>query len=193
MRLSCKPSSGVTLVELILAMILLSVVILTGISMEVGLRRLYRASDVESELMGEAGAILTFVSRKVHTSLGDATMNPVNNQTFGGQYIVYRIRRDANLNGRWDGVPPDGWDEFYYCRNWVGRQDELWYGRDGVVILMLSDHVVSFRIGNVTGEGCDGCSLISVTLRRDPGSNVNATNPEITLNTTAQVRGMSLR
>jgi len=179
------------LVELILAMILLSVVIMTGLSMEMGLRRLFHTSDQEAELMGEAGAILTFVSRKVQSSFGNQALlpNPITSVTQGGQYVRYRIRQDLNHNGRWD-PPFDDWDEFTYCINWGGLRNQLLYGRNNLTIMVLSDNVVAFGISNVTA---DGCSLISVTLRNDPTSAANATNPQLSLNTTAQVRGLSLR
>ncbi len=191
MRLNSKTPRGVTLVELILAMLLLSVVVLTGVSMEMGLRRLFFVSDVESELMGEAAGILTFVSKRINTAPGNLQNTPVDNLTVAGQYIRYRVRRDTNMDGVLE--PTDGADEFYYCMNWGGLVDELWYGRNGAPVVMLSDKVVFFRIGNATGEGCDGCSFVTLTLRRDPSRPVNATNPEITLNTTAQYRGMSIR
>ncbi len=178
--------------ELILAMLLLSVVVLTGLSMEMGLRRLFFASDAESELMGEAAAILTFVSKKISLAPGDIDNSPVVNLTVGGgQLIRYGVRWDSNMNGIVEAT--DGWEEFYYCINWAGLVNQLWYGRNGTPILMLSDKVVFFRIGNATGEGCDGCSFVTLRLRRDPTNPVNATNPEVTLNTSVQYRAMSIR
>ncbi len=193
MRLNCKGHRGVTLVELILAMILMSVVVLTGVSMEMGLRRLYLVSDRESELMGEAGAILSFVSKKIHGAFGTSAIAPVYNSGVAGQYIRYRLRRDVNQNGVWDGIPPDSLEDFYLCWNWGTHVNELWFGRNGGLVMMLSEHAVDFRIDAPAAGVCDGCSFVQVTLRQDPTSPVNGSNPEITLNTTVQYRGVPLQ
>jgi len=194
MRLKFKRSSGITMVELILATILLSVVIMTGLSIEIGLRRLFLTSDREAELMGEVAPIMTFLTKKIALAPGDAGNNPYANQSTAGAggWTRYRFHHadDNPVNGQWDAAT-EGWDDF----TWLRGVDELWYGRNGVNIMMLSDKVVNLRIDSPFSAAPPhlGYSFILLTLRADPTAAMNVTNPEVTLNTTAQYRGMSVQ
>ena len=183
-----RAPAGVTLVELILATLLMSVVILTGLSMEIAIRRLYLVADQEAQLMGEAGAIMTFVTKRIHQAPGDWWNNPLMNWT-NATAVRYGIKRDDNNNGLWDAT--DGWEVFTFFTSGTAA-NQLWYGINSSLTVMMSDHVVNFTVVNPIYLGGDGCSRIWLTLRRDPLNAVNATNPQILINSSAQYRGMSL-
>ncbi len=180
-----RSNKAMTLVELILAIVLLNVVILTGLSMELGMRRIFSSTDLEAQLLAETVPIILKVTRDINQAVGDVTN--VSNYAYtyipSGGYNRYLIRSDMNFNGLADSG--DRFAEYRYAPSTYileFRPDSTSGG-----YTLLSDRVTAFSIS----PAVNGTSSISVTLRKDASLVANYTNPQITLNSNAQYRGYS--
>ncbi len=179
---------AMTLVELILAIILLNIIILTGLSMELGIRRIFSSTDTEAQLLAEAVPIMTVVARDINMAVGDVVNVTADYAYFNntvGINIYYFIRKDVNGNGL-----PDSSDEFVQYR-FRDTAHTLDYRPDstGGPWTSLSDRVIFFSIF----APVSGVSNISLTLRKNASLAANYTNPQVTLNSSAQYRGYSYR
>ena len=187
MRPAYNKKRGLTLVELVLALLLLSVVIMTGVSMELGMRRIFSSADTEAQLLQEAAPITALVSKVINRGIGQNFSYPlvaIVNANEG----QFTIRVDSNNNGMADAG--DVWVYLRFLNNSGGIQHQLRYYSDSTSASyqLLSQRVIFFNITNPV----DGFSNITLTLRRDPDNPVNLTNPEVTIQTNAQYREFSL-
>jgi hypothetical protein len=181
---------AMTLVELILAIILLNIIILTGLSMELGIRRIFSSTDTEAQLLAEAVPIMTMVAKDINQAIGDVVV-PLADYPYdyvsGGGESQHWIRKDVNGNGL-----ADAGDTFvvyrYRDNSWVPPYTLDYCPDIGIgSYSLLSDRVTQFSIA----APVNGTSNISLTLRKNASLAANYTNPQITLNTSAQYRGYS--
>jgi prepilin-type N-terminal cleavage/methylation domain-containing protein len=181
---------GLTLIELILASLLVSVVVLTGLSMEMGMRKIFSSSDFSTQLNSEAAAILAFVTKKISSGIGAQNYTNMSVYASAAQAdgTSWFIGQDTDQ----DGVPEPGVDiavAFRYFTSGANNH-QIWYYQNSAAAptLSLTNRATNFAIGAPTAIGF---SAITVTLRRDPDNAANATNPEVTFNTSAQYRSAS--
>jgi len=185
---------GMTLLELIMAVLLLNVVILTGMSMELGLRRIYRSTDLEILLLDEASPILAMVTKDINRGIGAWALPwangwPYDSESVAGSYDEFRFRLDSRST-------PDGTfgnDDTWVAYRWItGGPDQyqLQYFPDasGADFEILSRRVTGF---SVTPPVAEGTSNIILQLRMDPGQDAGYTNPQVTLESSAQYRETS--
>jgi type II secretory pathway pseudopilin PulG len=173
MRRLFKPH-GMTLIELVMAIVLLNIVILTGISIEMGMRRIFTSTDVEAQLLGDAGPILSLLSRAVTAAIGDARsgFNAYRVVTSGSNTALYVYADAGTLGIRDAGDRPIlfnlssagvGQPRFYYSANTSTGVSE-----------MLSSHVAAF---NVSLNSTSGLLNIAMDLRQNISQAVGVTNP----------------
>jgi len=186
-RKTFSNGTGLTLVELVLAILLLSVVILTGISMELGTRHIFSSTDTETQLLQEAAPIMTLVSKVINRGIGQNSSYPFV-ATVNANEGQFTIRVDSNNNGMADAG--DVWVYFRFLNNSGGIQHQLRYYPDNTSASYqsLSQRVIFFNITNPV----DGFSNITLTLRKDPNNSVNSANPEVTVQSNAQYREFSI-
>ncbi|MFH0940644.1 MAG: hypothetical protein V1840_02170 [Candidatus Omnitrophota bacterium] len=175
-----------TLVELVLAIILLNIIILTGLSMELGMRRIFSSTDSEAQLLAEAVPIMTMVTKDINQAVGDVVNVAADypyNYILSGGISRYQIRRDLNSNGL-----ADSGDRFAEYRYNVSNYT-LDYRPDSTTgsYTQLTNRAAQFSIS----APVNGVSNISVTLRKNASLAANYTNPQVTLNSSAQYRGYS--
>ncbi len=180
-------NDGLSLTELILAVLLLNVVLMAGLSIELGIRRIFLTTNYEIELLNEAGPILDWVSRDVNRGIGTSADSPLSTVSLGAGNPTYRVRYDSNANGRVDAA--DIWVAYRYI-NAGGNQYQLWYYPNASINSheVISYKVIAFSVGAVT----NGVSIITLQIRLDPTLAVGLNNPEITLTTRAQYGSLSL-
>ena len=179
---------GVTLVELVLAILLVNVVILTGLSMEMGMRKLFSGSDFSTELNSEAATIMTFVAKNINRAIGA--------QALGGAYLPYStvgaagwsFLQDTNSNGA-----PDPGLDIRCAFRFFNANGQLCYYTDvtninGAPTIVLTTHCTQFSISDPAGVGY---STIRLGLKRNISAAVNATNPALNFITKAQYLGAS--
>jgi hypothetical protein len=177
-------AKGLTLVELVLSLLLLSVVILTGVSMELGTRRIFSSTDTEAQLLQEATPIMALVSKIINRGIGQQVSNPPLTITSNSSQRLFSIRIDSNNNSRADAN--DIWVNLSFLNNSGGVVHQLWYypnRANSSNYTVLSRRVIFFDITNPVN---DGYSNVTLTLRRDPDNPVNSTNQEVTVQTSVQ-------
>ncbi len=181
-----RDKRAMTLIELILALVLLNVIILTGISMELGMRRIFVSTDFEAQLLAEAAPIFALAGRVINSALGEQGSPP-----FIPNAGVYAFRIDSNFNGRADGN--DRWCAFQYI---AGLHQLLYIPNTAVAgNVILSDKITNFDMYWLVDPptGLDtGTIRIAVTMRKDPTQAAGYTNPEILVSSAAQVRAYPL-
>jgi hypothetical protein len=189
--------NGLTLVELIISILLLNVVILTGLSMEMGMRKLFTGADYTSDLEAEAASTMTFVTKKINKAIGA--------QALGGGYLPYQLigagrwslLQDTNTNG----IPEPGTDvrcAFRYFDSGANKGQVCYYDDvaniNGAPTMILATHCIGFDISDPAAPDPDdpygpysGYSTVKIQLIRDISNVVpNATNPTVFSATNAQ-------
>lgn len=177
---------GLSLVELILAILLLNVVLLTGLCIELGVHRIFQTTNVEIELLNEANPILDWVTRDINRGIGIVGDLPLSTAS-GANYISYLIRYDSNNNNRADAA--DISVAYRYYSSGTNRY-QLWHYPDSSNSAheVLSNKVIAFSVGAIT----NGVSDVTLQLRLDPSVAASVDNPEITLTTKAQYGALSI-
>lgn len=180
--------NAVTLVELILAVLLVNVVIMTGLSMELGIRRIFSSTDQEIMLMDEAAPIVAMVARDIVRGVGDtanATHSPYWSWPSGGR-THYAIVSKVNGTGVWDSIDFASAADYEY----EPASYTLRYARNisAGVYRDLSNRTTAFSIS----PPVNGSSAIFIQMRKDPTMPNSITNAEISLNFSAQYRGFSI-
>lgn len=179
-----------TLVELIMAMLLLSAIIMAALSMELGLRRLYVSTDMEAQLLSEATPIVAMIAKDINRGIGDVFNAPYNNSMFfaWGTNWNFRIRLDSNNNAQADSS--DRWVGYRFRGTTGGSAYQLWRypNASAFSFVNLTNRTVSISIS----APANGASTIVLQLRKDPSQPVGYQNPEVIVNSSAQWRGYSL-
>ncbi len=166
-----------TLVELVMAIVLLSVVILTGVSIEMGMRRIFSSADAEAQLLGEAGPIMSLLSRDITRAIGDEAFPAYNVSSNATSRVIF-VRIDSGTPGTPDAgdrieafnwTNASGRPRFYYAANYTSGDAEY-----------LSGRVVSFTAAlNAT----TGLLDVSISLRNNTVLAASPTNPEAVIRT----------
>ena len=186
MKYSFRNKSATTLIELILALLLLNVVILTGLSMELGLRRIFSSADLEVQVLDETAPIVTMIAKDISKGIGDIANGrhtPYTLWASGGD-SHYSIRYDSNRNGMFDAADDQTDYRYTAASNTLSYTHNLSAG----TYVVLSDKVVGFSIS----APVNGASDIFVRLRKDTSIAASYTNPEVTVNSSAQYRAYSI-
>jgi Tfp pilus assembly protein PilW len=173
-----------TMIELILALLLLNVVILTGISMEFGARRIFSATDLESLLMGELAPIASAITTDINRGIGTTSSLPYSTTNIGGCTNTLRIRTDADNDGQVSGG--DVW--VAYCRTTANNFRYYPNAASTSTYTTLSDRITQF-----TRTASNDWMTIVLAARVIPGSAINLTNPEVVINSSAQFRSASFQ
>jgi len=173
-----------TMVELILALLLLNVVILTGISMEFGARRIFSSTDLESLLMGELAPLASAITSDINRGIGTATSLPYSTTNIAGCANTLRIRTDSDNSGN---VTPG--DIFVaYCRTASNNFRYYPNAASTGTYTTLSDRITQFSVS----ASNDWITFV-LAARVIPGSAVNLTNPQVVINSSAQFRSTSFQ
>lgn len=181
---------GMTLVELVLALLLLNAVILTGISLEFATRRITSSTDLESQLIGEIAPIVSRIIKDASQSVGNSVNWSYSIDPIFAMFVncdsAIAIRLDANSNGFPDAA--DEWSIYGYNAS-LGQMilfpDALGGGASPSEV--LSDKISGFDVRN----GTTGEVIFAISARNNPLSAVNITNLEVTINSSVNFRGSS--
>lgn len=176
-----------TLVELIIAMLLVSTFLLAGVSVELAMRRIHRTTDLEAILITEGETIMLKISSDLQNSLGALHPSVVSESPFtAGGVPYYKIRRDANYNARPDSF--DQWSGFHFD----APAHELRYYPNAATAAMdvLSNHVSSFSLTRNTNNACVRIDLSLVNDPMQPFPTI--TNPHVVFTTCVQPRAASI-
>ncbi len=168
-------------------MTLLSLVILTGLSMELSMRRVFTTADTEAQLLGEATPIMTMVTKDINRGIGTIFSSPYAFSASGLDQS-FMIRIDSNMNGTSD--PGDRFVNYRFRGDLSPTQ--LWYYHNAStgVFEVLSNKVTVFY---VSPPDASGASNVTLRVRKDPTTAVSYFNPEVGLIATAEYREYSYK
>ena len=166
-----------TLIELVLSLLLLNIVILTAISMELGIRRIFTSTDLEAALLDEAAPIMALVTKDINRGIGDDVLPSFTKPSASVYWIRLDNLADVNHVAKADGG--DMWA--IYTFNSGNHQLTRTFGASSV---LLSDKVQWFDISFPV----NGTSTVTVQLQTTPGGSAGPTNPMIQVQTQAQFR-----
>lgn len=193
---------GMTLVELVLALLLLNLIILTGLSMEIGVRRLFSSSDREAQLLSEIAPVVTRVTRDISRAIGAPGDPPyqygrLNCGMIGAGWVALNIssdyvvcfRRDTNNNALAD--VGDLWIAYLWRNSsaWPNNGELVYYSNltDPNQNVTLTNRMWNF---SVSAPNANGVATVFMSARYNvsPTGQVNATNPQVNLSVAAQYK-----
>lgn len=180
MILRFKRKEGMSLVELLMALVLLNMLIMTGVSMEFGIRRVLSSADAESRVMGEISPIVTQLTKDVNRAIGNAQASPACRayqlNILAGCNPSIVLRRDSNGNGVAEAT------DLTVGYGWNAASFEIRYYPNAAVAAydVLSNKITDFSIAAGTGV-----IRFGIRGRLLPAQAVNLSNPEITVNSSA--------
>lgn len=100
---------AVTLIELIIAIVLLSTIALGFVSIEIFNQFHVITTIRRTKVQNEAALALEHMTKEISKAIGDVTSPPVEiNATISGDEAI-KVLIDANGNGRQDPLPTDCW------------------------------------------------------------------------------------
>ncbi|MFH0877900.1 MAG: hypothetical protein V1863_06745 [Candidatus Omnitrophota bacterium] len=172
---------SMTLVELIIAMLLVSTFLLAGVSVELAMRRINRTTDLEAILITEGETILLRISSDLQNSLGALHPSlPLESPFRTALVPQYQVRKDANH----DSMPDffDTWSGYHFH----APLHELRYFPDAAnaTYVVLSDHVMSFSMARLQNGTAYPCVKIDLSLVDDPLQPFpTITNPQVDFTT----------
>ena len=163
---------GLTLVELVLALLLLSVVILTGVSMELGMRRIFSSADTEAQLLQEAAPIMALVGKVVNRGIGENISYPLAITGSTSTLANFNICIESNNDSK--ATAADTWVDFRFINNSAGIKHQLRYypSNASASYQLLSQRVVFFNITNPDPVN-NPFSNVTLILRKDPDTPAN--------------------
>ncbi len=184
--------TGVTLLELLIAISLLVVIVLGFSSIDLFSRYHVMSSDRRAKLQNDASYVLEHMAKNIGQGIGD-----INNSTVDPSDIVsdtaIKVWVDGNPyaspavspNGRRDAYPDDRQIAYRY-RTTGSEQYQFWYyavcrGPNCNQSGSTSPEVLSSKITNFTRTPADNYVYIQVTARWQPDQAASVDNPEITL------------
>lgn len=182
---------GVTLIELVIAISLLGVILLTATAVDVSVRRFFNASDRSAALQNELNPVLLRMKKDINTAVGQPGNSGIQIQA-GNNRIA--VRRDVNISG----VPNVNSAGNYNDDTWttyalVGNQIQFYRGNAPWVAVssidIIADKITAFQLGSIISPFIAGYSIganIQITACNNPaaGGCGTAANPALDVITT---------
>jgi hypothetical protein len=173
--------------ELLIALVLLSMVVLGISNIEVFCRYVFTGTDRKARIINDASYIVEHMSKMIGSAVGDGNNTPVTFGTWSGKCtLAVRAYRDFDCgacSNRIDGVLDDSDHEFIYC--FSNSNHSLFYYPDEDATPqpappeLMSRNVLSFNVslqGNAVQVNFTECWNAS-------GACGSVDNPSVTLQT----------
>lgn len=184
--------SGITLMELLIAIVLLSVVVLAVSSIDLFSRYHVITSDRRARLQNELSYTLEHMTKEISKAVGNRQVqNPINITTIQG-YPGIAIYTDSDRNGQADlwiayifyNVTP--YYEIRYCSNC----SDGWCSTCNILPLTT----IARRIQTFTPADNNLTNYIDVNItgRWQPALDVSVDNPEITMRTRIKMPSVTI-
>lgn len=195
-----KKTSAVTLIELLIAISLLGLVILSTTSVEMFARKQMKTTDMQTQLLNEVSPAIEHIVKNISLGIGDKN-DPGIKVYPTGKAPYLQIRQDINK------TPSDYSDDIWceYKSNSFSLPDapSIRYDpniNDGnsdnyqVIVRKVTDFTFALVDTNNNGIATDDNLVqFSVTVRKDPTKAIDPiNNPEVTIYTQAIAGSMSI-
>ena len=185
-----KSTSGFTLTELIVSIILLGLIILASSSAEIASRQFFNATEEQVAVQDEAKIAMHHMVKYISQGVG--SLDSPGYTLYGNNRI--RVRIDGRLtgvtDGRYTGAPNDATIEYEFD--------------DSQNVIIFDPNADDFSVGdkeNLTLPVIANCHFlvggsinqieIQVVARENPSQAESPDNPQITLDSSVVLRAMS--
>lgn len=184
-----KRFKGITLIELLIAMVLLSIIVLGLNSIDFFSHFHLITSDRRARIQNEASFALEHMSKQITNAIGDLQSPPL--QVYPGNREI-RIRVDSDRDGYLDV------DDLWIGYRQLGSQilfypDATQLGNSEVI----ANHILAegLKVDQCIDDACSASHInrfnITVTARWNSAIPVSLENPEIVLRTTVVAHSVS--
>lgn len=188
-----QKSPAVTLIELLIAIMLIGVIIIAIANIEVFSRFHVTAADRRTKLQNEISFALDHMNKRITNAIGYSTNWAVLREPYAGGERI-RVRIDSNGNGKVDPTPTDTW--IAYRHENLGTTDSVI--RFYPTIASTSNEIISHKILLDSGVVVKGVEFIGnfnpttnylednvlevkITARWQPDQPATQDNPEVTM------------
>jgi len=140
-----KKKCGLSLIELLVTMILMSLVILGFFSIDSFSRHHVISSDKRVKVQNEISYALEYMSKYVQQSVGDFNNPPITVYPTSGIQTGFRVRADLNTPKTPSNLGDDTWVNFYLDGNVLKTSQNA-------TIDILSEKIVSGLVADIMPE-----------------------------------------
>ena len=181
MKLKIKDFKGITLIELVMAVSLLSVIVLTGVSIEMTMRRMNIKPTVQSKLMGELIPVVEMIKKDFYQQIGNVNNSCL--QIYNEPSGNFAIRVDGPIGNQGKIDLSDPWHNY----SWGGTPaGAIYYSESGN--FAVDNETIAYNIFNfaVSRPNNDDTRIkIEIGTVKNPGEAIDSrNNPYVGINTT---------
>jgi len=185
-KINLKQKKAFTIIELLVAVFLLGLVVLTGVSVEMAVRRMQNKPTVKALLLDELTPVLEKINKDYNTAVGYWNDSGVYIES-GNRGLEIRVD-SGGLYGQVD--PFDNWHAY------------RWHSSNNTIASYYSntsfDQTLTFNVGNFSVTSPSNNPNDSITIRMS--SRLDYTqpvdpfdNPEVNITSTLYSRGISIK
>ncbi len=182
-----KKVLGLSLIELLVSMILMSLVLLGFFSIELFSRHHVVSSDRRAKVQNEISYAIEYMSKYTQQSIGDFNNPPISIYPTVGAQTGFRVRVDLNSPKTASDLSDDTWVNFYLDGTTLKALQ-------GSTTEILSEKISGVFDASVMPEFPDKGFYVSITDqgaavdiglvgRYDPAAAASSDNPQITMKT----------
>lgn len=184
-----KRISGLTLLELLIAISFLGLVILSAVAINMTANRLLTTQNDQVRLAHQAGNVIELMVKDIKLSFGGP----------GATNEAFRILNPTYIKLRRFDVAPDGPDAndiwVSYKKNGYNIEfNDNAYGLGAVVVIASNVVSLNFQSMDINADGNsfnDNVIRITLTCRQNPALPASANNSEVTLTTIVRIPSLS--
>ncbi|MBD3264825.1 MAG: hypothetical protein GF375_06960 [Candidatus Omnitrophica bacterium] len=159
-----KERKSVTLVELLIAMVLMGVVVLAAMAFDAAGREFFRTSERKAEALNELAYALDHVHKHVSMGIGDCDDPALTIAPIAGGYQL-TIRQDINAaTGNFNDTPADYTDDRTVTYTFNTSNGDITFNGEVIV----DNNLVNIVVAEVVSPGGEqeGVTLHSIVARR---------------------------
>jgi len=183
--------SGVTLIELVIALTIFSLMVLAFSNIDTFSRYHLLASDKRAKLQNDASYVLEHMAKNIGQAIGNTRQAPapVDTSTISGDRAI-RVWVDYNLNGKLDTYPTDRQVAYRFTDAGGNADDryQIWYydscvGPNCNQAGSSSPEIISRKIYDFSATYSTGNNYVEIQIkaRWSPGQSASADNPEVSM------------
>ena len=179
-----RQKKGITLLEVLIAVLLMGSIVLTGASVELAMRNMQKKPTVAVKLRDELIPVIEMIKKDFGSQIGDLD-NP--SVVIGSSTVSIRADDGPSSFGRF------GSDDTWRVYRWNGTEgNAIEYLSNGTFVANLALGITDFAVSAPTGDA--GAVLrIDIAKKMIPGQPENRVdNPSCSLTTTFHSRAASL-
>jgi len=179
--------TGVSLIELIMSIVLMSLVVLGFFSIELFSRQHVIGAEERSKVQNEISYAIEYMSKYVQQASGDINNPPITRYPASGTQSGFRARVDLNSPKTPNNLTDDTWANFYLSGNTIISNVS------GVSTTLTSRVVTGFSAATMPASPTSGFYVnitdngaavdIGLVGRHNPAVAVSADNPQVAMKT----------